>query len=404
MTKKRHFPDWIKAYMSYSAESEAPDKFHYWTAVGVVAGALRRRVWLEMGYFQWTPNMYLIFVAPPGIVSKSTTANIGMNLIREVPGIKFGPDAVTWQALSLSLAQSTVLVLMPDGLYHPMSALTIVSGELGTFFNPSDREMVDLLVALWDGQKGVFSKVTKTQGNDIIENPWVNLLGCTTPAWIAGNFPAYLIGGGFTSRCIFVYSDYKRHLNAYPITTLPKDFKTTRARLIEDLSLISSMAGEFTLTPDAIIYGTKWYEEHYKNKTPWLNNDRFAGYLARKQTHIHKLAIVLSAASRDDMLITEKDLEIAIKIIGTIESDMPKVFMHIGKTDEALAVMEIVQTVKAYGTVKAQALLQHCLRVMGKDAFDRAIKGAVSGGFLEVKQRGNEVFVVFKSDAPAKLN
>ena len=72
--------------------------------------------------------MYIIFVAPAGIVSKSTTANIGMDLLRQVEGIKFGPDAVTWQALVNELQEAKELFLLADGgeTYHIMSALTCV--------------------------------------------------------------------------------------------------------------------------------------------------------------------------------------------------------------------------------------------------------------------------------------
>lgn len=396
----RIFDDWLKAYMRYSAESEAPDKFHFWTGASVIAGALRRRVWIDMGYFQWTPNMYIIFVAPPGIVSKSTTANIGMNLLRAVKGIKFGPDAVTWQALTQSLAQSTEAVLMPDGTYHPMSALTIVSGELGNLFNPHDREMVDLLVALWDGQKGVFQKQTKTQGDDKIENPWINILGCTTPAWIAGNFPEYLIGGGFTSRCLFVYSDYKRHLNAYPSRTLPPDFVKQQAALIKDLEVISNMCGEYHLTDAAYAYGEAWYKEHYEKRSPWLDNNRFSGYLARKQTHIHKLAMIIAASQRNDLFITDDDLHSALKMVETCEPDMPKVFANIGRTPASVAVYDIVQTVKAFKTVEYVRLFQHSIRTMGKKEFEDALNAAVAAGFVTVRQDGTTLHVDFKSDNP----
>ena len=121
----------------------------------------RRQVWIDMGYFHWVPNFYIIFVAPPGIVSKSTTANIGMNLLREIDGIHFGPDAVTWQALVQSMGQSAELIPMPDGTMMPMSCITIVSSEFGNFLNPNDREMIDALTHLWDGQIGVFKKKTK---------------------------------------------------------------------------------------------------------------------------------------------------------------------------------------------------------------------------------------------------
>lgn len=396
----RVYDDWIKSYLAYSAESEAPDKFHYWTAVAAVAGALRRRVWIDMGYFQWTPNFYIIFVAPPGIVSKSTTAQIGMSLLREVQGVRFGPDVVTWQALSQSLAQSAEMVLMPDGIYYPMSAITIVSSELGNFFNPNDREMVDLLVSLWDGQKGVFQKATKTQGNDSIENPWVNIVGCTTPAWIAGNFPEYLIGGGFTSRCVFIYSDHKRHLNAYPAKTLPPNFQQQRKDLINDLTVIASICGEYKLTDQAMIYGEAWYKQHYEKRTPWLDNSRFAGYLARKQTHIHKLAMVTAASQRNELVITEEDLDTAIKMVDTIEPDMPKVFANIGRTQAGVAVFELVQTVRAFGTLPYIRLFQHAIRTMGKREFEEAVAAAVTANFIMVKQLGNEVVVEYNDKVP----
>lgn len=398
----RHFDNWIKTYMEFSGESEAPDKFHYWTAVAVIAGCLRRRVWLSMGYFDWTPNFYIIFVAPPGIVSKSTTANIGMSLLREVKDIKFGPDVVTWQALSQSLAQSTEMVpqTQPDGtiLYIPMSALTIVSGELGNFFNPNDREMVDLLVALWDGQKGVFTKTTKTQGNDAIENPWVNLIGCTTPAWIAGNFPEYLIGGGFTSRCIFVYADHKRHLNAYPFRNLPANFAQIRQALIDDLGLISSFVGEYTLTPDAITWGEQWYQDHYDKakQKAYLDTARFGGYLARKQTHIHKLAMVTAAAQRNDLNVEKEDLETSANIVDSIEADMPKVFSNIGRTSASLAIMEVVETIKGYGKVDQQTFFRSAIRTLGKKEVEEAVGAAISAGLVEIVQQNNTVYLNYK--------
>ena len=80
----RKKPNWIKTYMQYSSFSEAPDKMHFWVAVSTIAGALRRRVWIDQGYFQWTPNFYIILVAPPGIVSISTSLSIGMILLRQL--------------------------------------------------------------------------------------------------------------------------------------------------------------------------------------------------------------------------------------------------------------------------------------------------------------------------------
>src|SRR6516165_5851867 len=102
----RRFPNWLKAYTSYTRDSESPTEFHFWTGVSVLAGALRRRVWIDMKKFQWTPNFYVILVGPPGVAAKSTSISMGMSLLSKVQGVRFGPESMTWQALAKDLADS----------------------------------------------------------------------------------------------------------------------------------------------------------------------------------------------------------------------------------------------------------------------------------------------------------
>lgn len=383
--------------MEYSAFSEAPDQFHFWTGVSVIAGALRRQVWIDMGYFQWTPNFYIVFVAPPGIVSKSTTANIGMNLLRKVPGISFGPDAVTWQSLVQSLASSTEQVLIGE-LYHAMSAITIVSSEFGTFLNPNDREMVDVLVSLWDGQIGTWQKATKTQGSDSIENPWINIIACTTPAWIAGNFPEYMIGGGFTSRTVFVYAERKRRLIAYPGNHLPPGHEQRAEKLIHDLEHISTnLKGEYKLSSEARAWGEAWYERHYNSGIPpHLTGERFGGYLARKQTHIHKLAMVLAAASGDTLIIQPEHLESAEKITTANEYDMPKIFANIGKTDMTRAISELIAHVRSLQSVPASQLYQHFHERMTYQEYEIVAQSALKSGYVDTTVKDGVLHYVSK--------
>lgn len=397
----RKKPNWIKTYMQYSSFSEAPDKMHFWVAVSTIAGALRRRVWIDQGYFQWTPNFYIILVAPPGIVSKSTTLSIGMNLLRQLEGIKFGPDAVTWQALTQALADANEGVLMADGTYHPMSCITISSSEFGTFLNPNDREMVDVLVSLWDGQLGVWEKRTKTQGSDRIENPWINIAACTTPGWIAGNFPEYLIGGGFTSRCVFVYGKQKRRLIAYPSAVLPPEFEQLQKDLVHDLEAISLLRGAYHLTPQAIEWGTAWYENHYNNRPKHLDNERFAGYLARKQTHIHKLAIVLSASEKDDLIITKDNLEVASQIVTGLEADMPEVFSLIGMQGQAKFGNTIVSIVGSYGKIEQNKLFQLCFTTMSYRDFQESLNASIVAGHIKAYNDRGTVWLVRVHEEPA---
>lgn len=392
---KRNFDDWLKAYIEYAGSSEAPTKFHFWTGISVLAGALRRNVWINQGYFEWTPNFYIVFVAPPGIVSKSTTSAIGMDLLRQVPGIHFGPDSLTWQALAMSMAECTEMVQMPDGLFHSMSAMTIASSEFGNLLNPNDREMVDLLVSLWDARKGVWKKVTKTSGNDTIENPWINIIACTTPAWIAGYFPEYLIGGGFTSRCIFVYAEKKRCLVAYPGLNVPKDFAERAKLLIQDLEQISLIRGEYSMSQEAITWGTEWYETLHNNRPAHLDNEKFAGYIARKQTHMHKLAMVLAAAKSDERVITSQDLSTANTIITALEEDLPKVFYMIGQTQNARLLATFLAVCKAHKRIKQGLLLRVLSQSMGKQEYDSCLSMAVAAGLVTLMQEGNDLIITY---------
>lgn len=388
----RIYPNWIEAYLKYSSYSEAPDVFHFWTAVGTIAGALRRRVWIDQGYFQWTPNCYIVFVAPPGIVSKSTTASIGMNLLRQVPGINFGPDAMTWQALITSLAGSAEQFVI-DEQYHTMSAITISSSEFGTLLNPQDREMVDALVSLWDGQVGTFEKKTKTMGEDKITNPWINLLACTTPAWIGGNFPEYMIGGGFMSRCIFVYAEHKRHLVAYPKGQLPPNFLEMQQNLVHDLELIASqLAGEYVLSPEAEKWGIDWYQKHYENPGDELDRERLGGYIARKQTHMHKLAMIVAASRRDELIIEREDLVFALSQLNEVERHMNRIFSYIN-APEARAAHRLLEIIEAKHLVAKADLYSEVFHSYSYFDFSNAINGLIASGKVRQIQRGADLFL-----------
>lgn len=357
-----------------------------------------------MAYFKWHPNFYVILVAPPGIVSKSTTAGIAMNLLRRVPGVNFGPDVVTWQALIGAFAGATETFTI-DGVFYPMSALTIESSEFGNLFNPQDKDMVDLFVTLWDGKQGAFTKVTKMSGNDSVENPWINIIACTTPAWIAGNFPDYLVGGGFTSRCLFVYAEEKEKYVAYPGLEVPENLKTIEAALVSDLEHIAiSLAGPYTLDSSAITWGTAWYRKHYENRPPHLDDERFGGYIARKQTHIHKLAMVLAASQRDELVISAEDLALANTMVTDLESDMPLVFAKIGRTEQSIQAERFIGFIKKRGIVPYEEAYKfiHAYFPDLKD-FEGILYGAMRSGQIMMEPAGGSFILMTPEVWKARL-
>lgn len=395
----RIYENWLKAYVHHMRFSESPDCFHFWTGVSTVAGALRRRVWIDQRQFQWTPNFYIILVGPPGVAAKSTSIRGGLSLLEQVPDICFGPQSVTWQALMevLQSAQETVVI---KGQIEPevMSCITVGISELGTFFRADNGEMVDVLVDMWDGKKEVWKRQTKTQGTTVIHNAWLNIIGCTTPAWLKENLPEIFISGGLASRILFVYADRKRQLVAYPGDHIPEAAYAEEARkLVRDLATIAQTAGPYFLTPQAKAWGEAWYEMHWTREKPkHLQSERFSGYYSRKQTHIHKLAIVIAAAKRTTRMIEEEDLVEAEALVSSLEENMVKVFFAIGGTPEAKKNTEVVAMVKVNREMDYQTLWRHFFTSMtGKD-FTDAIQAGLSAGYLRLDNRdGNRKVLVY---------
>lgn len=394
---KRNFPDWIQAYLEYTKHSEAPTKFHFWTAVSVIAGALRRRVWIEQHYFQWIPNFYIIYVSPPGIVSKSTTADIGMSMLKEVPGIHFGPNSMTWQSFTKTLAESTEGVEDPQtGEITPMSAMTIVASELGSLLDFEDRAMIDVFVDLWDGRRGVWHRQTKTSGEDKVANPFVNIIGCTTPAWVRENVSKYLLGGGFFSRCIFVYGNVKRHLVAYPASVYTDQFTEMRTKLIQDLEMISLSLGEYKLHPDALAWGEQWYAEHYKRYVAADPNDEgMTSFMARKQTQIHKLGIIIAASRRQELVILKDDLIVASKMVDAVEQELPEIIGRIAERDEVKDAVALVQILAVRKALSRQALFRLVFNRMSAQQFEHALASLAQAGRCKVAQVGTEILITY---------
>lgn len=388
----RHFPHWLKAYLEYTKQSEAPDSFHFWTGVSTIAGALQRKVWQDQLIFQWIPNFYIIFVAPAGVATKSTTLNFGMGLLERVEGITFGPESGSWQGLGDALASSASYFDYTDPDIGPskvpQSAVTVAASELGTFLRPDDEHAMSFLTDAWDGRKRKFQHKTKHSGNIEIPSPCLNLIGATTPSWMQRNMPDTLIRDGLLSRVVFVYSEAKRRFEALPARNVrSKEFYEYGNKLVEDLKEISKMVGSYSFAKEVEEPGgwmDLWYTKHHGSRPTHLASDRYGGYIARKQTHLVKLAMVLAASKREQLLITKEDLEEADAILTDAEFSMIRVFESVGVVDEAKHVAELMQFCRAYRWITSQDLYRLCHNIMSEKDFKQALRLAVEGELLEV--------------------
>lgn len=376
--------DWLAAYMEHTRISEAPDIFHFWAGVSTLAGALRRRVWIEEYKYQIVPNFYIALVAPPGLVKKSTAMRVGVAMLEKIPGIKIGPQSITWQALTKALEQSQVTMPWLDKRVT-MSCLTIAIGELGTFLKPADDGLLSALIAMWDGQLETWAHVTLGSGETRVVNPWLNIIGCTTPAWLRTNFPDLILEGGLISRVVFVYADKKRMNIAFPSRQINGAvFDTNRTKLIADLGEIAQLKGAFTITEGAYKWGEAWYAELDKTRPVEMSADRYAGFYSRKFIHAMKLAMVLSVSRGADLIIEEEDMILAAEKLEELEKPMMSIFQDIGTGYHTKYIREVTGVIRTMQIVPVEMLYKMLYNRMTRREFDEAVFSAKKAGIIEM--------------------
>jgi hypothetical protein len=306
--------------MEYTKNTEAPWDFHYWTAIMALSSAVERRVWIDSGHFQWVANFFVLLVGRPGIVNKSTSLRIGQRILRQTGKAHFGPSSMSWQALLDAFREGSQEFVIGQEHFR-QSPLSLWISEFGNFFDPSNRELVDLMTHMWDGEADVFSRRTRKDGELDIVNPWVTMIACVTPSWLRENFTAGLIGGGFASRAVVVFGEKKERLIAYPGISTGGPNLELESKLVQDLKSITNLKGPMRLTPEAYAWGTAWYHWHYDTMVNGLFG-RMEGYNSRKQSHLHKIAMALSLAESDSLIITQAHLQSAYQLLTRSEQAM----------------------------------------------------------------------------------
>jgi hypothetical protein len=318
VTEGRLLPNWIQAYLAYTAESESPEEYHKWTAISVIAGALRRRVFFDMGYFILYPNNYIVLVGPPGRCKKSTAMRIGRGMLTEIAGIKFTTDSVTRERLIQDLTQA-----FSDG--H--SSMTAYSSEFATLLTSSGMDMVSFLTDIYDAPT-LWQHSSKSGGTNTIKAPYLNMIAATTPDWIAKAMTMDTVGIGLTSRIVFVYQDTPRKKPPFP--KLSEEQQQLKTLLVHDLNQMATLGGQFLLSPESKQFYTDWYLSRLEIPNPTGDN-RLNGYFERKPMHVLKLAMVIAASLSNDLVLDTFSIEAAIGLLEQVEEKMPKVFANVGK-------------------------------------------------------------------------
>lgn len=340
----------------------SPEIFHKFTALSTVAGALRRKVWVEVPeIYRLYPNQYNVLIGPPGSM-KGSAMRVGQKMLMELPGFDYSVDSISREKLIQDLQQS---LNMGD------CALTVYSSEFTSMFAISGPEMANFLTDIYESQDK-WSYRLKNQASVTVTNACLNLQACTQPETMAKALPIHSVGLGLTSRIAFAYAEIPRDRDWKP----KKDPAQTELRrlIVNDLQVMTTLNGEFTHDAEADKFYNQWYREHQQNPHAWTKDDRLKPYFSRKHTSINKIAMCLSAMRRDDLVITMRELREAFALLAEAEKVMPMAFSGFGVSSTAAPMAKIVEILSATGEPMAYSeLLSYLKRDVRRQEFDEIL-------------------------------
>ena len=359
--------EYLNEYLDMVEDTESPRLFHVWSAIADIAAALGRRCWFPFGAAgDIYANHYILLVGTPG-TRKSTASSMAKRVLANSTGVRFAPKDTGGQRQGLVTAMGGAedqkeFVGAVEVANNSLAALTLedieevtndpedekarfisaadkhhmflVAGEFGQFIGQNNRQLLDFLTAMWDGEDYEY----QLKGSvSTLKNPLLNILGATTPTSIAQNMPPQAGGQGFLSRVILVYGARKYKSVPRPVAPAVELVSAVSDRLQR---VYFELAGAFDETDDARDYSIRLYDYSLE-----ITDSRFGYYNERRYTHLIKLAMCL-AAGRGTQTISRADYEEAHRILRATERGMPDALGEFGMNPLATLKQSILEAVR----------------------------------------------------------
>lgn len=383
----RQCSHWIQSYIQYMGKAEAPEIFHKWVGISVLAGSLQKKVGFYHQQYRIFPNHYIVLVGPPA-VGKTTACSKGLEFLDKLPNIVFSSQSATRESMAQQLKDSFQGIPLdkpslppkykklssndindPD-LTHKFfvySALMAFINEFSTLIASDPRNMVSFLTDLYDYQRQIWLHKTRNHGEEMVIEPCLNLLTTTQPKKLIETLPTSAIDGGFVSRTIFVASEESREVDPFgEIEAWEVELKT---KLEADLKEINKLMGQYQLTKGAMDIYRAWWASRRAD----IVDEQMEGYFERKKTHIIKLAMVLSAAKRDELTIDTEEVEEAIEWLNEVEPNMISVFASVGENKLSAHLERISRQLQKHRRIPHSTLLETNYRYVDDKEFDSII-------------------------------
>jgi hypothetical protein len=384
---------WIGAYLAYARESNAPIGYHFWCATMVMGAAMRRNVYMNLGYRLY-PNPYVFLIGDSAIGK-------GISVSRAMPVAKAANDFYVQEMQQyVHLAgQETppnrAMCILPEDV-NPESFIKILNAQVGEQALPVDAGNIDhppslrgvdhstilaneelvtlgskdkygsgrlfqFLTAMYTKADDGYAKGTVLRDIEKIPPGTISVLLGSTLEWINKSVSPDMFEGGFMSRCVFAYRTGSQYQYYDIQPAVDPVMKYALARSLVPFMLLTPPR-QCVLTPQARLL---WVEMKKKALRTMQDppDERMKPYFKRKDNHVGKVAMTMVGSD----LVTDfstfdvdrleaypsynldaETLERAIAIVEHEEQFLPECFARIGEHRDQRKFDQLVSFISQY--------------------------------------------------------
>lgn len=374
----------------------SPDQFRLWAGIGLVAGALERRVWARAVRARTYTNLYVLLTAAPGVGKQVVELVEQLWLaVREpgspdVPVFRVAPKQMTKASLIDALAKSEQLKILRDAVTgEPVNAkyssMLIAAEEFQVLLPTYDTEYISALNLIFNNPVVPYTEHRRTGSvrSVSIELPQLNILAGVQPSYFTQTFPPEAWSTGLARRIIMIYAAEAPFQDLFQDHTDCIEHPLWNELQLQ-LGKLSVLYGQMAWEADAAEKLTQW---HKAKGPPTPTHSKLSGYNNSRTMFAIKLSMIAAIARTGGMIIGLQDVKRALTWLVTAEARMPDVFREmVGKSDseviDELHYMMILEQSKTQKALSTAQLWEFLRQRVPSEKIEKIILSAERSGVI----------------------
>jgi len=157
-----------------------------------------------------------------------------------------------------------------------------------------------------------------------------------------------------------------------------------REALINDLTVISRIAGGYNFSSKCLTEWEHWYMRYDERSPARICKDpAFNGWYSRKPMLILKLAMINAAMEHSELELEWENISGGIISIEEAERAMSKTFVAVGRSEVSPEVNTVANIIEMEGSISESALLQRVWRDVDAKKFNNVIETVMRRGLAQ---------------------